>query len=226
MKRILTGLIILTIFLPSVLNARTYFICEEENKTILQKIATNITTNYDYVETFDSDGYGTVTFTVELNNLDKRIYIYEENSKRRYNVTSNKLTIGGLKPNQTLKFVIYGNDYGCDDELLTVFVILPPYNKYYKDELCTDKDYKICNRWVKADYTYDEFKKLIKSYETTEEDEEPVVVEENKWQQLFIKIVSFLNEYRLYIFLPPVLISLIIILKVKVFKKKEWKEIR
>lgn len=220
-------LIMFSIFLtiPIIVKADTsYLWCEATNLAKLQKLAANITSSYDYVETFTAGSkFGNVTFTIKLNNLSEKLYLVNAITNERYNYISSEIVIPNIEHGTTIPFEIYGNDYNCEEELiLTIYVNIPPYNQYYTDDLCKNlQNNKLCNRWYKINLSYDEFKtelsKYIKNPEKTQDEEE----EEKTFQDIFIEVVAFLDKYKFFIFGPIVTISFIAILYLKYLKKKE-----
>lgn len=226
MKKIIY-LIMFGIFLtiPSIAKADNYYSCDPTNLTKLQKIATNIVSTYDYQEIFDSNStYGKVLFTVKLTNLDSKLYIISKETKTRYNYTSSEIVISNITPGQTLHYEVYANDYGCNDKyLMTIYVNIPSYNKYYVDDLCKNyQSYKLCNKWNKVDMSYDEFKIAVSKYSESNNNSKPE--EENKtktFEEIFAEVVAYLDKYKMPIFGSIVIISGSLIIILKIFKRKD-----
>lgn len=225
MKKIIY-LIMFGIFLtiPSIAKADNYYSCDPTNLTKLQKIATNIVSTYDYQEIFDSNStYGKVLFTVKLTNLDSKLYIISKETKTRYNYTSSEIVISNITPGQTLHYEVYGNDYGCNDKyLMTIYINIPSYNKYYVDDLCKNfQGYKLCNKWNKVDMVYAEFKNAVSKYKT---DGKPDNQEEKKndktFEEIFIEVVAYLDKNKMPIFGTTVIISALLIVYLKYIDNK------
>lgn len=230
MKKIIF-LFILGVFLtiPNMIKAdEIYFECKPSELTKLQKLATNIVSSYDYNETFlPNSKYGSVNFTVKLSNLNDKLYIVDTQTKKRYNYMGNELVIPNMQDGKSLKFEVYANGYGCyDNYLLTIYVNLPSYNKYYVDDVCKDyQGYKLCNKWTKVDMSYEEFKKGVLEYAPKKE----VEVEKEKpktFEDIFAEIIDFLDRYKLQIFVPIILISAGWIVYLKLLKRKEYFDLK
>lgn len=226
MKKIIY-LTMLGIFLaiPSVVKAApTYYECEVTNMTKLQKLASNITSTYDYEEIFNENSkYGDVTFTVMLSNLNENLYIVERESEQRYNYTSNEMIFRNIKPGRSIAYDVYGNGLGCVGErILTLYVNVPPYNKYYTDEICEGiEDSKLCSRWYKMDVTYNEFKSKVEKYKASIVIKPEETDNKKSFEEIFIEVVAFLDRYKMVIFMPIVIISAILIVFLKYLNKKD-----
>lgn len=226
MKKIIY-LIMFGIFLatPSIVKADSYYKCDATDLTKLQKLATNIISSYDYIETFDANNvYGNVSFTVKLTNLNPKLYVVNKETRTRYNYTSNELVVSNLSPGQTLHYEIYANDYGCNGKyLMMIYVNIPQYNKYYVDDLCKNyQSYKLCNKWSKVDMPYDEFKIAVSKYSENKKNDK--IEEDNKdktFQEIFIEVVAYLDKYKMPIFGSIIITSGTLIILLKIFKRKE-----
>lgn len=212
------------LFLPNSVHAQDE--CSVSDTYRLKKIASNITTKYDYSETLPLSGYGSVSFTATINNVIKDIYIMKVDDY--YNGTgviyngdiNNQVLIPGLSPGTSYHFTVYGNIGGnCQGNLIYEFYItMPSYNKFYINPLCKKvPEYKYCQKWVNSSFTEDGFidsiNKYIKSLEVIDTPTDDTTNEEN--YELFIQIVEFLNKYNLPIFGSTVLISLLGIIYLK-----------
>lgn len=185
---------------PTVSFARE--ICEYEVQTRLQRIASNIATSYSYNEVFEEgEQFSTVTFDVVLSNTHKDVYIIDEQTQQTYyNNSISEITIAKQKPGKYLRFAVYGNVKGCyDQNLTTLYVTLPSFNKYYSDPLCRNiPDYSLCNKWSKIDLSYKDFEKKINKYlQDAMKKEETITIGD---LTLFEKIIGFLAKYSFVIF--------------------------
>jgi hypothetical protein len=208
------------IFMPSIVKAEE---CPVSNTARLKKIASNITTKYDYVENIPASGYGNVQFTLTISNVTSDIYImnimnienyYDKLGTAYYGDNNNQVVINGLSAGTSYRFVAYGNTNDiCKGLLVYEFIVTTPsYNKYYTSDLC-DKipDYKYCQKWANINVTEEEFTKKVKEYiKSLETEDLPEEEEPGKDDyQLFIEIVEFLNKYNIPIFGSIILLSLI-----------------
>lgn len=224
MKKLFYCLIFCILFaLPNVVKAETYLYCEQYNLLKLQKLASNITYSYDYVETFKvGSKYGDVSFKVTIYNLDPRIYLYDRNKQVSYVTPNRELVFNNIKPGTSLEFIVHGNDYGCKEELMTVNITVPFYNKYYVDELCEKfPDNELCDKWRLVDLTYEEFAKKIEHDRIVEGGFDDQVDDIKTFKDYFVEIVSFLDEYKFIIFGSVIILSGLGIIYLKSLKKKD-----
>jgi hypothetical protein len=217
---------VILVFIPNIAKAEE---CSVTNTSRLKKIASNITTKYDYVENLPTTGYGNVDFTATISNVISDIYImkvddyYNKIGTVYYGDGNNQVIISGLSAGKSYHFVAFGNTgEGCTGTLVYEFyVTTPSYNKYYINTLCKKvPDYKYCQKWVNFNLTEEEFTKNVKQYiksleveETPPEEEKP----EDQYQ-LFIKIMEFLTKYDIPIFGSIVILSTIGIV---IYRKKD-----
>lgn len=203
------------VFIPNIVKADD---CPVTNTSRLKKIASNITTKYDYFESMPNNGYGNVSFTATISNVINDIYImkvddyYNKVGTIYYGDSNNQVIISGLSEGTSYHFVALGNTNDiCQGTLVYEFYVTTPnYNRYYTNALCKKvPDYKYCQKWVNINLTEEEFTKNVKEYikslevnETPPEEETP----EDKYQ-LFLKILEFLTKYDIPIFGSIVVLS-------------------
>lgn len=192
-------LILLIILFPIKANA---LVCSNQDMVKLKSEAQNITTTYDYKEENNN-----VTFNITFSNLNTDLYLLETIEKKSYYYIGNEMTLTGYKAGESYKFKVYATNSLCDtDALYTVYVTLPYYNNYYKDELCKGiEDYELCQKWIKNKITYDEFKNKITDYKKVidKEDNNP---DKNKTVKgIFDYLIEFYIKYY-YIVLPLIII--------------------
>lgn len=223
-KAIYLFMFIIFLTIPTIVKAdSTYYSCNASDLTKLQKLATNIVSSYDYQENFGNNKYGSVTFTIKLTNLNSKLYIINTGTKTRYNYSSNELVINNISPGQTLHYEVYGNDYGCNDKyLMTIYINIPSYNKYYVDDLCKNfQGYKLCNKWNKVDMSYDEFKNAVSKYANAEKPNNQEDEKNDKtFEEIFIEIVAYLDKNKMPIFGTTVIISALLIIYLKYIDNK------
>jgi len=227
MKQLKYALIfIMLVFIPNIARAEE---CSVTNTSRLKKIASNITTKYDYVENMPTTGYGNVDFTATISNVISDIYImkvddyYNKIGTIYYGDSNNQVIINGLSEGKSYHFVAFGNtgDWCKGTLVYEFYVTTPSYNKYYTNALCKKvPDYKYCQKWVNINATEEEFTKNVKEYiKSLEVDETPPDEEKPEDQyQIFIKIMEFLTKYDIPIFGSIVLLSAI---GIAIFRKKD-----
>ena len=168
--------------------------CNYAEQARLRKIASNITTSYEYVE--NEDG---VNFNITLTNVTDEIYIHDNNTNNDYYYNgSNEIVINGYKDGANVKYSIYPTKSDCTYSYLTnKYVNLPNYNRYYKDPLCDGKKYSICSKWQKVTLSYDEFVKTINEYDKKNDEGNDQPSEEK--DSLFDIISKFIFDYYIFI---------------------------
>ena len=198
MKRIKVILFVfsLLMIMPNVVNAE----CDYTQKSKLQALASNLNFTYNYKET-DNGINSSVDFNITISNLNPNFYIVDQSNIRvLYYNNKNEVTINNYKPGTTTEFIIYGNSGDCKGlELLSNYITLPSYNRFYKDSVCDGiEDYKLCKRWTKVDLSHDEFVKKVNEYrEQMKVEEVPNVEKELSFGE---KVIRFLTKYSIYLF--------------------------
>lgn len=172
-----------------------------------KKIAANVTFAYDY--TINTE----VIFTVTVNNLFENLQLKDPNGK--IYTGKEEIIITGFKSGQTLKFEIISPNDECGDELLyTKYIILPNYNQYYNDPVCKNTDFSLCQKWVKNNYSYDEFVKLVKEYKNGSTNRNDKTNNDSSYRN----IITFFIKYW-YIYTLLIMLLIYIIYKIREEKK-------
>lgn len=199
-------LLLLIILLP--LSVKAYS-CSYTERANLKKIASNVTTSYEFIE--DND---TVKFNVTLTNLNSDLYIVDSITGYTYYYNgNNEITLYGYEPGTSIQYKIYTTKTDCYKNYMMIkYVNLPYYNKYYKDELCTGKNYSICGKWQKVSLSYDDFVKKIN--ELNVEKNNKGTIEDNP--SLFDVISNFIFNYYFYIMAG----FIIIMIPIEIIKRK------
>ena len=197
---ILLGLVLL----PDNISAA---MCSNEEKLKLKEMARNIVTDYEYVE--EDDG---IKFTIKFSNIPEHFVIHDNLTGYEYVDQGSELSIPVDKINKTYKFFVYDETIGCHlERLANLYVTIPGYNKYYKDDLCKGiEDYKLCYKWLNVTMSYDEWKAEINKYleKKNKKEEVKVVVEKSFLEKVF----DFISAYYLII-IPGVIVLLLLIRK-------------
>ena len=172
-----------------------------------KKIASNVTFAYDYVMGEE------VTFNITVNNLFENLQLRDPNGK--IYTGEEEIVITGFKEGQTVRFEIISPNDECGNELLyTKYIVLPNYNRYYNDPVCKNTNFSLCQKWVKNNYTYEEFVRLVNDYKKTSSSE----VDEKKEEPTYQNIIAFFIEYW-YIYTLLILLLIYIIYKIREEKK-------
>lgn len=203
MKKIIFFLILLISSMPTVKAE-----CSDEEIIRLSKVANNITTSYEYEEK-------TKSFNITFTNVNKSLVIKDVAHDKYYN-ESVEFTIRNFKSGD-YKFSIEASDINCtEDILVTKYVNLPYYNKYYDTDDCKGiKEYSYCSKWVQKEISYNIFKKKITEYKESLNKEQKVEKIEEPLSEKIKKVIVdiYVNYY--YIILPVFITILCIIIYVK-----------
>ncbi len=178
--------------------------CNYNEQARLRRLASNVTTSYEYVEDGDK-----VSFNVTLTNVTNEIYIRDNNTGNEYRFNdTNEIVINGYEPGLNIRYMIYPVKENCTySYLASKYVNLPYYNKYYKDPLCEGKNYSICGKWQKVTLSYDEFVKTINEYSKKENQNEEIKEEKDN---VFDMISKFIFDYYIFILGGGLLIFVLI----------------
>ena len=189
----------LFILLPTNVNA---IMCSNDRKAVFREQAKNIAVNYTYVE-LDND----VVFNIKFDNIPSDFYLYDVDTGAKYYPDGeSSVLLMNAEKNKSYKFWVYVDDALCQEETLyTHYITIPGYNVYSKDKLCEGiETYKLCNKWININLSYDEWKKEVNDYikslnkrQIEDEKEEPKGVLEY--------VMDFYTSYY-YFILPGVIL--------------------
>ena len=216
MKKIIKLFVFLLVIFPT--STKAYFnSCNNADTVKLNKLASNILTNYTYTETTNG-----IKFNIILNNLNSNLYIYDVNKKQTYYSTG-EIVLGDYYKNQTIEYKIYSNLAYCKGYYInSIFVKLPSYNYYYKDQLCAGiEDYKLCKKWVNVNLSYEDFQKEVKSYKESLNKKEETKKNDDK--SIYELILDFYIKY--YYIILPIIIVVGGVFAIIIKKKKEKEEL-
>jgi len=219
--KIIKLLVLFFVFWVFPINASTFCPMIERNaeQAKLLRIAANVNLNSIYNER-EAD----VLFDIRINNLHEKIKIFEKKEETFIYFdqanSRNQYVKKGYKSNQVVQFAIYPHNPKCipdDEALLVKRVVLPPFNKYYKDPLCQGREnIPICFRWQKVDLEYEEFKQKMEQYEREQEKNDE---NEERTVDIF-SLFDFVKKNYYYLFYGFFLVLIFLIYK-KLKKKKD-----
>lgn len=194
-NKLLICLVSFFIFIPS----SKALLCSNEDKVKYQEMAKNISVNYEYEET-END----INFSIKFTNIPEGFSIHDYKQGITYNYSGSELVIPAEK-NKSYSFSVYYPNTSCHMEnLYKHYITIPSYNIYYKDEVCKGiEDYKLCNKWLNINYSYDEWKEKVVSYKNSLNVEQDKIEEQKK--SLIDMIVDFYTNYYIYI-LPSLIV--------------------
>lgn len=213
MKRILNLYVIyVLLFICSVtsVSALTYGGCEYTKVANMKSIVSNVNISYDYY-IYENEAY----FDITLNNIVPEIYFIDSQTGIRYdynNTINGEITIKGYKSTsgQYKFYSAVSECYGI--KLSNRYYNTPEYNAYYNDVLCKEnRNYSLCQKWERVNYSYSEFKKMIEEYKNKPVEEEilkDVIYKEN----LLDIIVKFYTQYYYFILIGIIVVSVIVMI--------------
>jgi len=197
MKKLLLVLILFVLY-PIQSKA---LMCNNESKVKYSEMAKNISVNYEYQEV-DND----VIFNIKITNIPETFIIEDVRNHKTYNYSSSELVIPNVSKNTSYKFNVLKDDQFCSWEIFyTHYINIPAYNYYYKDEVCKGiEDYKLCNKWLNINLSYDEWKNKVIEYKNSLNQDDDIIRDEKGKSILDIIIDFYLDWY--YLILPSIII--------------------
>ena len=204
MKKLLFIFIVL-LFFP-LLKIDAYY-CKYSEISKLKKIASNVTTKIDYIESNN-----TVTFSVTLTNLNKDIYFVDKTTGKEYRFTKEEITITGYSSGLKVQYDFYPVNENCNDQVIyNLWISLPTYNKYYNDAVCKGiETYTLCQKWSSHNLSYDKFKEKVEEYKNSliinpPKEDNPIYEE----YSIFSIIIEYLIRYYYVILIIIIIICAI-----------------
>ena len=211
MKKKILFLIVLLLFQKNNVRALTYGGCDYSSVSRMKSLVNNINISYDY-RIIDNVAY----FDVTLNNITPEMYFWDTLTNETYtyaDTQNGEITIHNYTGTSgNYKFYSAMSDcYGT--ALGTKYYSFPNYNIYYTNALCSDiPNYSLCQKWVKINYSYDKFEKIIFAYKDSLNSQEPIEEQVEYKDNILNKIVEFYVSYYYYFLVAVILICGIIIL--------------
>lgn len=204
--------IILIFSLCSNTKSLTYGGCEYSKISKLKSLVSNINLSYDY-----SIVNNNVSFSVTISNLVPEIYFVDSQTETIYNYGSSingEIVIDNYK-NSSGSYKFYSAVDECYGiKLGNKYYSFPNYNYYYDTPICKEnKNFSLCQKWVKVTYSYNELKERIDEYNeknTLNEDEQSSITEyKETYLDMLVKIYI---KYYYFILIGIIAICVIIIL--------------
>lgn len=208
MKKIIFILLLNIIFIPF-LKAD----CDYQNEVRLGKLASSITYEYKYDKIHNN-------FTLTLYNVNDELYI-------TYNLkvlvpTNNTITINNINEGTYLSLPVEALKGSCNGSLMTLYIILPYYNKYYNSTRCEEykNKLKICTDEFLSYEPNDELlESNINNYLNTISNKDEI--EDTKQITILDKVKDFTGKWGIKIGLSLITtISCIIYFQIKIRKIK------
>jgi len=208
--------ILLFIGFKTNVKAFSYGGCNYSQIARLKSFASNVNITYDYYIQNN-----TAYFNVTLTNITPEIYFIDSNSNKKYTYSdtqNGQITIYNQIYSK-ISYKFYSNLPECHGvKLNTKYHTLPSYNIYYNSALCKGiENYNLCQKWVKNNYSYDEFEELVNKYKNSKSEEKV----ENEVEITYEKTVFdyFVEFYVKYYYL--ILIGIIVICFVVIYFNKK-----
>lgn len=195
MDKIRKILLLIAFILPLKIKAE----CTNQELSRYKNLSSNINTYYEYDETNNN-------FNITIYNLSNEIKIINKNDDNTYQTNTSgigELNIGNLNPGTNITLAVYPINGECNDyRIRTIYINLPYYNTYYKDEICKNNNNTLCSKWANtSNYTYEQFVEKVKN---TAQEETIEIIEPEKEQNTY-SFFDFLGDF--YI---PILLFIII----------------
>ena len=209
----------LLIFLP--IKVKAYYYCPSDIKINLQKLASNVNSYYEVIETSDK-----ATFEITLYNVHNSLFIRNALDESVYYPDTtqemSEIKIRTDNAGTTYRFEVYPTLQDCSEQSLAlVYVTLPPYNPYYRREECKKSpEFKYCKKWDYPPSSEKQFLSALEEY-LREDTDVPKTDEEedkSKLEQLWDFIVS--NYY----FYVPAAFGMVALVFIFIYMYKQKKD--
>ena len=191
--------------------------CSVSDDANLKQKAANVKVGYEIVseEVDFEDRKGNVEyFNITLLNVTKDLYVIMKNNVQDelrltyYNSNNGTVEYKWYYNDSVTNFTfdVYASDEtNCSDKLYnTIYITTPRYNEFSNLEICQDNaEFYMCKKYVNFEKTSEfQFQNKLNSYKKGEITDTGEEVE----QTLFDKVLSFINEYKLFIISGTVLL--------------------
>ncbi len=176
MKVKLFALFLLWILFPSNISAYCDIFENNDERVMLGNLAANV-----IFSSIDKEVGNDLSFNIRVNNLHEKIIVKDRKRdvELAYSKDTREIILTDYEPGQTVTFDIYPLNSKCVNDrevILTRYVNLPFYNKYYKDSLCEGiSNFTLCQKWNNVNMSREEFQRRIEEYRKSliPEEEEP-----------------------------------------------------
>lgn len=213
--------ILLWILFPSNVSAYCDIFETNDERVMLRNLAANV-----IFSKIDKEIGNNLSFDIRINNLHEKLVVKESKTEIEASYSSaikdtREVILTGYDHGRTVTFDIYSVNAKCVNDrevILTSYVNLPPYNKYYKDPLCDNiSNFNLCQKWSNVDMSEKEFQRRVEEYR------ESLIPEEEPDESFFRTISSlfdFIIDNYAYILIAIIVIGSGIIINER---RKEFK---
>lgn len=184
--------------------------CEYSKIARLKSLVSNMNLSYDYYLD-NNEAY----FNITVSNMAPDIYFVDSQTGIIYtyaNSVDGEIVINGYK-NSAGNYKFYSAISECYGiKLGSKYYNFPVYNYYYDTPICKEnRNFSLCQRWVKVTYSYSELKKVVNEFnkkkEMLEETKQPNIEYKQTYLDLIIKIYI---KYYYFILLGIIFICVVI----------------
>ena len=180
----LKRIILLALIIPISVKAK----CSNQELTRYKTLASNINNYYEYNEESNK-------FNITAYNVSNELRIINKNDNSSYSTNDKfgEINIGNLNPGDTITLGVYPQNNNCKDyRVYTIYVNLPYYNKYYKEDICINNNNQLCSKWVNtSSFSREEFVQKVKQESSGQQQEIKEPEEEMKKYGFFDFIADF-----------------------------------
>lgn len=165
--------------------------CEYSKIARLKSLVSNVNLSYDYYLS-NNEAY----FNVTVSNMTPDIYFIDSQTGTVYTYASavdGEIVINGYK-NSSGSYKFYSGINECYGiKLGSKYYNFPVYNYYYDTPICKEnRDFSLCQKWVKVTYSYSELKKKVNEFNTKkgmlEETKRPNIEYKQTYLDFIIKV--------------------------------------
>jgi len=211
--------IFIIVFLMTISKVNAVGTCDYAEIAKLKNIAANISITYSYVYNEKTDD---MKFKIELDNIQANIILQINNKIYKYNNNSSMI-FDNFDDGQKHTINIYTEATYClNKTLLTRYIELPKYNKFYNDTICsTLPNYYMCQMWYQHDLSESKFIEKINEYKT--QVEEPIEEDKNNdnYSSLVLQVFEFIYANYYYFVAASGIIILIFTAYIMYDNKKD-----
>lgn len=186
--------------------ALTYGGCEYSVISRLKSLVSNVNISYDYYIK-DNSAY----FNINISNIVPGFYFVDPNTNLKYDYsksTDGEITIYDVQKT-TGNYKFYSNLSECYGvKLGNIYYTLPTYNNYYADPICeNNRNFSLCQKWVKVNYSYNQLSEKINNYNKKDEQiQENENIETTYKQNYLDAIVKFYIKYYYFILIGIIVV--------------------
>jgi len=249
MKKIILSLFAFSLLIPTIKSVKAEeYVCDTEEYNAYKLLADQIELSYEHVEDLVDENGNKVNnmFNIVVNNLHLRLALYNvSNGTGISGIWANNGTIKSYNYSPgTYTFEVRAFSAYCDDEVFrTISITIPKYNEYSEREECSDVNpnkFAMCDPYYQGAINEETFKTRVEQYKNQNKEElvnpedkengqmKDDYVEKEKNKNFLEQLLDFITQYYLYliigvVILIAIIITLIILSKKGVFKKRKEK---